>query len=156
MNFHEGEFDAILDKATLDAVLVFINSLIVRLKLNSQRQQTDIRSLPSSNKNRSVHLRIIRTARVPTELPVKARIRMDSKSATSGQTNHCLFGLNCFRRKGITKRALHLHLQKGRKGLIIQTVFICFCRMGKFKLKFFLVLVLKQRKLILSVMNLNY
>jgi hypothetical protein len=26
MNFHEGEFDTILDKATLDAVLVFFDS----------------------------------------------------------------------------------------------------------------------------------
>lgn len=25
MNFHEGEFDAILDKATLDSVLVVLN-----------------------------------------------------------------------------------------------------------------------------------
>jgi hypothetical protein len=45
---------------------------------------------------------------------------MDSESAASGQANDSLFGLNRFRRKGITKRALHLHLQKGRKSLIIE------------------------------------
>lgn len=42
MNFHEGEFDAILDKATLDSILVNIKLNLVWIKFNSQRKQSDI------------------------------------------------------------------------------------------------------------------
>lgn len=45
MNFHEAEFDAILDKATLDSILVNIKINLVWIKFNSQRKQSDIRSL---------------------------------------------------------------------------------------------------------------
>ena len=78
MNFHEGEFDAILDKATLDSVLVICGLILVRWKLNSQRQQNDFISLSSSDKDRGVHLRIIRPTIISFELSVKAWIRMDS------------------------------------------------------------------------------
>lgn len=38
MNFHEGEFDAILDKATLDSILVFIKLNVSAAKIQLQMQ----------------------------------------------------------------------------------------------------------------------
>ncbi len=119
MNFHEGEFDTILDKATLDAVLVFFDSWIVRRKLYSQRKQAHIRSVPSSHQDRSLHMRVLRPTRIPNQLLIKTRIRMDCESATSSKADNRFISLDCLGRKRVSQRALHLHLQEGRKGMII-------------------------------------
>lgn len=118
MNFHEGEFDTILDKATLDAVLVIFFLWIVWLKLDSERKQTCFWSVQSSVKDRSVYLCIIRSTRVQTQLLGKTRVWVDCEGSASRKTHDSIFSLYCFRRKRVTQRSLHLHLQKRWKGLI--------------------------------------
>ena len=82
----------------------------MRLKLHSQRKQAYIISLPSPYQERSLHLRVLRSARVQTQLLIKTGIRMDCESAASGKADNSLISFDCLGRKGVSQRALHLHL----------------------------------------------
>jgi len=77
MDFPEGSFDAILDKATLDSVLVFKYLKIVRVKLNCKCSKSHFISISSAFQEWSVHRGVLRTAIIQIDIFIKAIVLMD-------------------------------------------------------------------------------
>lgn len=112
MNFADDTFDAVIDKATFDSILVSFILYSVWRKLNHKCRKDDFRDIQSFEKERSIYYNFIRTAWVQTQLLIKARVWMDSEGAANPQANYHFISVDCIWGQGVTKCALCLHLQE--------------------------------------------
>lgn len=122
MEFNEHTFDAILDKAAFDSVLVICGDNLVRVELDCQRRQDGLRDLSGPQAERSLHHRLLRATRIQTKLSGEARVRVDSKGATNPQAHDHVLRFHRLRGQGVPQCPLYLRLQEGKCLMVCQFV----------------------------------